>query len=507
MSKRMQSLGSCSVLVAAGLALADCAVGPDYHRPPLPASAGFGAEAVSPAPSVPPVREGEQPRLVSGMDIPAQWWSLFHCADLDALVAIALKNNSSIAAADAALRAAHEETSAQRGAFFPTVGASIEPSRQSFARTLASPTFAGNSLYNLTTTQVSVSYTPDIFGANTRAVESLVAQEDQQRYQLAAARVTLASNVVLTAIQDAMLREQIALTHAIIDDQQKTMASFQRQYALGQASKADLAAQEALLAQVQATLPPLDKQYRVNRDLLSALVGQTPGEPLEVRFESLTLPEQLPISLPAQIVEHRPDVLMAEAQLHAASAQIGVAVAARLPNLEIDGAAGSSALGLLPAFSGAANFWSVTATLSQPVFDGFTLFHRERAARAAFDQAAAQYQGTVIGAFQNTADVMHALWTDADALRAAEAAAHASGASLDIARKQLGLGDVSQLAVLVAEQTDDQARLALLQAKANRYSDVAALFEALGGGWWNQNLSQGTNAVTASTPVRPISPN
>jgi len=242
-----------------------------------------------------------------------------------------------------------------------------------------------------------------------------------------------------------------------------------------------------LLAQTQAALPPLEKQFRINRDLLSALLGRTPGEPLDVRFDlkSLSLPEPLPLSLPAQLVEHRPDVRIAEAQLHAASAQVGVAEAARWPSLQIEANAGSAALRLAPQFNTVSNFWSVAATLTQPIFEGGTLLHRQRAAEAAYDQAAQQYQATVVGAFQNTADVLHALWTDADALRADEAAAEAADASLDIARRQLGLGDLSRLAVLSAEQTDAQARLALLQARANRYADAAALFQALGGGWWN----------------------
>jgi NodT family efflux transporter outer membrane factor (OMF) lipoprotein len=460
--------------VAASFLAAACAVGPNYHRPALSPAASLGEAA-------------GRPELVTGMDIPAQWWGVFHSADLDALVALALKNNPTIAAAQAALRSAREQVKAQRGYYYPTVSASIQPSHQEFAPDLASPTFAGNGVYNLTTTQVSVSYTPDLFGANKRAVETLVAQQDQQRFELEAARLTLASNVVVAAIQDGLLREEIDTTGAIVADQREALASYQRQYRLGQVSRSDLAAQEALLAQTEAALPPLIKSFEVNRDLLSSLVGRTPGEPLEVRFDlrSLTLPGQLPVSLPSQIVEHRPDVRIAEAQLHAASAQVGVAAAARWPSLELTANAGSATLGLTPTFNTASNFWDIAATLTQPVFEGGTLLHRERAARAAYDEAAAQYQGTVVGAFQNTADVLHALEQDAAAETAAATAESASRRSADIARRQLELGDISRLAMLNAEQTEDQARLALLQARATRYADVAALFQALGGGWWN----------------------
>jgi NodT family efflux transporter outer membrane factor (OMF) lipoprotein len=469
--------------LAAFLLLAACAVGPNYHRPPLSPSAGYGADATAPAAA----SDAERPTLVSGMDIPAEWWRVFHSPSLDALVERALKNSPTVRAAQAALRSAREQVAAQRGAYYPTLSASLQPSHQDFPNTLSSPLNSNAEIFDLTTTQVSASYVPDLFGANARAVESAAAQRDQQRFELEAARLTLASNVVAAAVQDALLRAEIEQTQAIIKGQQQTFASFQRQHELGQASKADLAAQKALLAQAQASLPPLQKQFRINRDLLSALVGQTPGEPLDVSFDfqSLSLPEPLPLSLPAQLVEHRPDVRIAEAQLHAASAQIGVAEAARWPNLEIDANAGSAALRFVPQFNGATNFWNVAATLTQPIFQGGTLLHRERAARAAYDQAAQQYQATVVTAFQNTADVLHALWTDADALQAAETLQSASSLSLEIARRQQGLGDVSRLAVISAEQTDDQARLGLLQARANRYADAAALFQALGGGWWN----------------------
>jgi NodT family efflux transporter outer membrane factor (OMF) lipoprotein len=473
MTSRPIRSGLRATALAAPLLFAACTVGPNYQRPALSPSAGYGDAGSS--------------QLVSGSDIPAQWWTVFHSSDLDDLVALALKNNSTIEAADAALRAAHELTLAQRGADYPTVGVSVQPSRQDVARNLSSPLESNANLYTLNTTQVSIAYTPDLFGANRRAVESLVAQEDQQRFQLEAARLTLASNVVAAAVQDALLRAQIDETKAIILEQQQAVASFERQLRLGQVARADLAAQQTALAQAQASLPPLEKQFAINRDLLAALVGRTPSEPLEVRFDlqSLTLPEQLPLSLPAQLVEHRPDVRIAEAALHSASAQIGVAEAARWPNLEIGATAGGAALTALPGFGPNANFWSLAATLTQPVFDGGVLKHKQRAAEATYRQVAAQYQGTVIGAFQNTADVLHALSTDADAVRADETADDVLRVSLDVARRQLAAGDASALSVLSAEQAEHQTRLTLIQARAGRYSDVAALFQALGGGWWN----------------------
>ena len=472
-----------AAVLASALTLASCAVGPNYHRPALSPSAAVVA------PTDGALAPNASPRLVAGADVSGQWWRVFHSPQLDALVAQALKNNPTLEAAKASLRSAQELVRAQRAAYYPSVEASIAPSRQQVAGILSSPLANNSLLYTLTTSQVSVSYAPDLFGANRRAVENLVAQADAQRFELEAARLTIASNVASAAIQDALLRDQIDATGQIIADQQKILASFQRQYQLGQASKADLAAQEALLAQAQATMPPLEKQFQINRDLISALVGRTPGEALDAKFDlaSLSLPDTLPLSLPARLVEQRPDVSIAEAQLHGASAQVGVAAAARWPNLVIAANAGSSPLDLGISTSSAATFWNIAGTLTQPVFDAGALRHKERAARAAYDQAAAQYQATVVGAFQNTADVLHALSTDADAQTSAEHAERASSDSLEITTRQLALGDINRLAVLAAEQARAQTRLALLAARANRYSDVVALFQALGGGWWNRD--------------------
>jgi len=483
-------------------ALSACVVGPDYQRPALPAGAGYGTAATAQKAVGTGQLDAASPQLALGMDVPAQWWEVFHCIPLDNLVAQALKDNPSIEAANAALQQAQEQVKAQRAAYFPSLSASLSPSRQSIPQTLASPAASGNDLYNLTTTQLSISYAPDLFGANARAVESLVAQEDQQRFSLEAARLTLASNVVLAAIQDASLRAQIDATRTIVEDQRKTLTIFQQQVILGYTSKADLAAQTALLAQTEATLPPLEKQFEVNRDLLAALVGHTPGEALTVQFtfDALTLPANLPLSLPAQLVEHRPDVRMVEAQLHAASAQVGVSIAARLPNVTIQGNAGSAAFGLTPTFNSMTDFWSVAATLTQPLFDAGQLLHRQRAAEAAYEQAVAQYRATVVGAFQNTADTLHALAEDDSVLRANEVSASASRNSLDIAGKQHVLGDISQMNVLIAEQAEAQARLALLQARAARYSDVVALFQSLGGGWWNREPETGLSNSEESRP-------
>ncbi len=262
-----------------------------------------------------------------------------------------------------------------------------------------------------------------------------------------------------------------------------------RQYSLGQVAKADVVAQEAALAQAQATLPPLEKQLAQQRDLLSRLAGRFPSDALTEQFEisSLELPQELPVSLPSKLVEQRPDVRSAEEQMHSASAQIGVAVANRLPNIPLSADIGSSATQIAQLFSPGTGFWTLAANVTQPIFQGGTLLHRQRAAEEAYDQAEAQYRSTVLTAFQNVADALYAVQSDADAVKAAVAAEKAAAQSLDIARRQLELGDISYLALLNAEQTYQQASLNLAQALSNRYADTAALFQALGGGWWNRS--------------------
>jgi len=343
--------------------------------------------------------------------------------------------------------------------------------------------------YSLYTPQVSVSFVPDVFGLNRRTVESLAAQEQQARFALAATHITLSANVAAGAIQEASLRGQIDATRELITINTHMLEILRNQYAKGYASELDVAAQESQLAQVVATLPPLLKQLAQQRDLLAVLSGGFPKQDLIEKFElsSLQLPQELPVSLPSQLVEQRPDVRQAEENLHSASAQIGIAVANRLPSFALTADAGGMAVVLGRLFSGGSGFWDIGAGVTQPIFEGGTLLHRERAARAAYTQAAEQYRSTVLTAFQNVADTLNALQQDADALKAAAAAKDASSVTLDLARKQYQSGYASYLALLSAEQAYQQAVINLAQARANRYADTAALFQALGGGWWNRS--------------------
>jgi NodT family efflux transporter outer membrane factor (OMF) lipoprotein len=474
--------------LAAALLLASCAVGPDFKRPSPPPVTGYTREPIPARTASAPIAGGEAQHFVQDLDIPGQWWTLFHSPALNKLVEQAIAANPSLPAAQAALRQAWEDVYAEQGSLFPGVAAGFSPSRNKTSASIA-PVPSSNLLYySLYTAQVTVSYTPDVFGGIRRQIESLVATAESQRFELEAAYLTLTSNVVAAAVQEVSLRGQIAATKEIIKVDSAGLDILRRQLELGQVAGVDVAAQEAALAQAQAMLPPLQKQLEIERDLLTALLGRFPSQQPAEKFEiaSLRLPQQLPVSLPAKLVDQRPDVRAAEALLHAASAEIGVAVAARLPQFSLTGNAGTDALAFSSLSTPGNVFWTLAGNVTQTVFDAGTLLHKQRAAEAAFDQAAAQYRSTVIAALQNVADSLRALQSDADALTAAAAAQQAAAASLDITQRQLQLGAVNYLALLTAQSTYQQALSSVVQAQASRYADTAALFQALGGGWWNR---------------------
>jgi NodT family efflux transporter outer membrane factor (OMF) lipoprotein len=335
------------------------------------------------------------------------------------------------------------------------------------------------------THQLTVSFVPDVWGANFRAVENLDAVTEQQLFQLEAAYLTLTSNVVTAAIQEASLRGQIAATRRIIGIERNLLDILKRQLSFGQAAQADVLAQDAALAQAEELLPPLEKQLAQQRDLLTALAGQLSADEIEQKFDlaHFKLPANLPVSLPGKLVDQRPDVRAAEANMHAASALVGVAIAARLPNIVLSANGGSTAYNIAQSFAPGTGFYTLAAGATMPIFDGLTLYNKQKAAEAALEQAEAQYRATVITAFQNVADALRALQADARAIKAAIHAEDTAKASLEIVQKQLNAGQVNQLAVLNAQQTYLTAAVIRVQTEANRLSDTAALFMALGGGW------------------------
>ena len=470
-----------SAAAACLLLLAGCAVGPDYRRPDLPAMGYL------PAPIDAAMRDE---REVVDADLPAQWWALFHSQALDELVRGALARSPSVAAAQAALRQASELRRAQQAAFFPTVDASYAASRQKIASPLASPLASNADVFNLSTAQLNVSYTPDLFGLNRRQVESLRAQEQAQRWNVEATYLTLSANLVVAVITEASLHAQFEATARQVALQSDVLARFRQLQRLGENSELDVSQQEAQLASLQSSLPGLSKQLAQQRDLVKALAGLSPAATgvAELRLEDLTLPDPLPLTLPSTLVEHRPDVLAAEAALKSASADIGVAVANRLPQVTLGvNSWGSSEASLSGLFGPGTAFWTLAGSATQTLVDGGALKHKEAAARAAYDQAEATYRATVINAFQNVADALQAVQADAEAERAARHALDISAHTLEIGRHQLDLGDVSALSVIQVEQAHQQALVAAIQAKAQRLSDAAAMLQALGGGWWNRS--------------------
>jgi NodT family efflux transporter outer membrane factor (OMF) lipoprotein len=470
------------------LSIAGCAVGPDFKKPPPPHVSEYTAAPFSTTVASQNVAAGEAQELSRGGDIPADWWSLFHSQPLNDLIEQSLANNHDLKAAQAALSVARENALAQRGAYYPNLSGGFSATRQQQPGSLA-PVPSNNALtYDLFTPQLSVSYAPDVFGLNRRTVESLEAQQQAVRFQMIATYTTLTSNVVVTAIEEASVETEIEATRELIASNGEAVHILEYQLNKGYANGVDLAAQKAQLAQAAATLPPLLKQFAQLHDLLAVLVGRFPSQqPAEkLTLSDLQLPQDIPLSLPSTIVAQRPDVLQAEANMHAASAQIGVAVANRLPNIQLTANAGSTALAIGEVFAPGTGFWSLGAALTAPIFDGGTLMHQERAARAAYDQAAEQYRGTVLTAFQNVADTLTALQQDAEGLKAAAAAADAAKVTLDLSQRQYKDGYASYLSLLNAEQVYQQARINLVLAQANRYADTAALFQALGGGWWHR---------------------
>ena len=477
-----------AALALAGL-VAGCAVGPDFVPPPAPDVQGYTPDPLGAHTASAKTPGGQAQRFVHDLDLPGQWWTLFHSRPLNRLVERALVNNADVAAAQAALRVARENVRAQRGTLLPQVDAGFSAVRTLPA--ISGPEIDNSSVaptFNLFTTQLSVSYTPDVFGGLGRAVENLEALEDAQRFQLEATYLTLTSNLAGAAVQEASLRGQIAATEQIIKIERGFLDLLRQQRKAGQIAELDVAAQEAALAQTEQTLPPLQKALAQQRDLQVALAGGFPSEKLAGKFElaALRLPRDLPVSLPSRLIEQRPDIKAAEANVHAAGALIGVAIANRLPNVTLTGSAGSTAPAVNQLFSSGSEWWAITGAVTQPIFHGGTLFHRELAAKAAFDQAKAQYRSTVILGFQNVGDALQAVRSDAVALQKAVAAERAAFKTLEIVRGQLKLGQISYLGLLTAQQTYQQALLALVQAKAARYADTVTLFAALGGGWWNR---------------------
>ncbi len=474
-----------------GLTLAGCAVGPDYHRPDAPAVDRFTAQPLPAGTAAAQTVGGDAQRFLRDHQVPARWWSTFNNDELTRRVNIALQHSPSIASARAALRQAQENASAAGAIGFPSVDASggVTRQKQSGAAFGGAFTFPPLTVYNAS---VTVNYGIDLFGGTRRGVEAQVALADVQRAQTDATYLALAANVVTASLQEASLREQLRATEEILESQRKSLHIAEQQQQIGTKSLADTLAVRTQLATTEAGLPPLRAQLAATRNQLATYLGTTPAqlELIPLSLDAITLPPDIPVSLPSALVEQRPDIRAASAQLHAATAQVGVATAAMLPQISLSGSGGSQALRAGDLFSAGTGAWSLGLGLTQPLFHNGELRHRKRAAQAGLDKALADWQQTVLVAFQNVADALQALEYDAQGLAAQATAENAASQQLDLARQQYQVGASGFLDLLNAERSYQQSRIALVQARAARLADTAALYAALGGGWQGDGNEQ-----------------
>ncbi|SAL32957.1 RND efflux system outer membrane lipoprotein [Caballeronia udeis] len=478
------SLVLCAIFVAS--VFSACTVGPDFRHPAAPNAEGY-TSAPLPAQTVEtPGASGASQRFAPGENIPAAWWTLFHCEPLDALIRQALADSPNITAAQAALRQSRENYAAQRGAtLLPGVDAQLGAQRQKLTGlTFGQPGFSED--LNLYNASVNVSYNLDLFGSGRRQLESLKAQIDYQNNQLQGAHLTLTANIVTAAVREASLRAQIEATEQIVASEQDQLDVLRKQFEVGGVARTAVLAQQTQLAQTSATLPPLRDSLDQVRHQLAALAGRLPSDATvpEFRLDMFTLPDTLPVSLPSALVRQRPDILASEALLHQASAKVGVATAALYPQLTLSASYGAQSLTPAQLFGAGSAIWSLGAGLTQPLFHGGQLQAEKRAAQAAYEQADAQYRETVLLAFQNVADALRALDHDAQALHAQTDASGAARDLLTLTRDQYKIGSVGYLSLVDAQRQYQQTVVSLAQSRAARYADTAALFQALGGGWW-----------------------
>jgi len=442
------------------------------------------------------IHGGHAQHFAQGKDIPAAWWGLFRSSALDSLLLRALKDNPTLARAEAQLTQAREDLSARTGATqYPHLSGGVSANRVNVQpASLGAERLPVDMPLNLLMASVGVSYTLDIFGASRRELDALRAEVDYQQYELEAARLMLAGNVVTAAIREASLREQIASTEEVVALQARQLGIAERLYELGTAAEVDVVAQRLTLAQSRAALPDLQRQLDQVRHRLAVYTGQPPGAAglPEFRLDELQLPSELPVSLPSQLARQRPDIRAAEALLYRASARVGVATANLYPQINLSANLGSLATSASSWFLPGSGFYLLGAQLTQPLFRGGELRAKRRSAIAAYEQAAAAYREVVLQGLQNVADVLRALEADASKLEQRAAAATHARKYCEIAAARYEAGAVSYYALLDAQQKLQGALLEQTHAVADRYADSAALFQALGGGWWT---AQGSDSA------------
>ncbi len=463
--------------------LTGCAVGPDFVRPQPPAVTQY-TQGQEPTQTI--AADGQTQQFDYGHDIAAEWWQVFKSPQLGEIVQEAVAQNPNLAAAEARLRQSQELLRAGYGVFYPQANFSFAMAREKF-----SPVQFGSSLpgstFTLYTPQVSASYLLDVFGGQRRTVEDLAAQVDYRGYTAQATYITLLGNVINAAIAQAAYQAQIEATAQIIGIVKEQLQITETQSTAGTVPYASVVSLQTQLAAAEATLPPLRQNLSKTQHLLAALVGRPPGQwaPPRLALKDITLPGKLPVTLPSELVRRRPDILASEAQLHSASAKIGVATAALFPTITLSAGMGQNLTDITNLFGGAGQFWNIGGNLAQPIFRGGTLWYQRKAALEAYQASLADYQQVVITAFQQVADSLRAVENDAQTLKAQSDAFNAATQALQLVKANHQAGLVNYLQILTADNQYQQAKLGYIQAQALRLQDTAALFVALGGGWWH----------------------
>jgi NodT family efflux transporter outer membrane factor (OMF) lipoprotein len=489
-----------SVLLVLGLSA--CVVGPNFKQPAAPKAQPYTADQSA----LEHGTAGTDQKLVAGGKVSSDWWTMFGSQALNKLVERGLANSLTVAAARAKLAEVQENLNAQVGAvLYPSVDAKFSSSRQK----ISGASYGGTShIYSLHNASVTASYGIDLFGASRRYLEGLEAQIDYQQYQLQAARMTLAANIVTAVVKEASLRAQIAATQQIIADSEAQLKLTEQRYDIGVVAQSDVLAQRSALARNRTALPVLQKQLQQNRHLLNVLVGDLPADAglAEFSLAELHLPHELPLSLPSELVRQRPDIMASEALLHQASADIGVATANMYPSITLSASYGSDSSTISQLFQGGTNVWGVAASLVQPLFHGGELRAKKRAAVDAYQQAQANYREVVLNSFRDVADTLQALDSDGQSLQLQLDAERAAHDTYNLVQEQYKAGAANYLELVNARQQYQQAVITRTQAEAARYADSAALILALGGGWWNADASGKVEpAKTAETGMsRPV---
>ena len=487
----LRTLGLASLLATLGA----CTVGPDFVRPAPPAVQRYTAAAM---PATMGADTGAAQSLRVGAALSAQWWELFRSSKLDAVVSRAVADNKTLAAARAALAQAQATVAAARGAYFPQIAFDASASRRRSGTQLPG-SGASASISNVYSLGPTVSYAPDVFGGARRVVEQQQALAQFQRYELAAAYLTLTGNAVSQAVSMASLRGQIEATEAVVTDDERNLTLVREKYTVGKAAWVDILTARTQLAADRAALPALRQQLSAAQHALSILAGSAPAgwSPPAFDLADFTLPHALPLTLPSELVRQRPDILAAEAQLHASSAAIGIATAQLYPSVTLSGSLGQQALSTAALFQPASRYWSLSGDLLAPIFQGGRLRAQRRAAIAAYRASLASYEQTVLQGLQQVADTLQALQHDAQLVEAERQILVNATDALQLQRISYAAGKTSLLTLIDAERSYQQARLGLVRAQAQRLQDTAQLFVALGGGWWQAGLDQ---------PIEPLDP-